>query len=166
MKLNFFRASSAPSSPGVIGASAATVAVNIRIAVSDAGAVEAQLFHPHWDWFAFGREVVTALVHERTFLSYQLSYAKGLLGDEEFQEHVAHFLSAPRDLPNLENKALMLSELVPEHVDSELVASVFHCSLPAAERALSAAALQLRFSFATPVESLRQLITEQTRVDR
>lgn len=165
MTLNIFRTSSEPLTPGVVDPPSARLTFNLRVSVNDTGTVEVWPFHPHWDWFEFGREVVGALIRERTFLSYQLSYAKGLLGDEDFQEQVKRYLVEPDEVPDLEIKALRLSELVPEHVDSELVATVFRCSVSAAEHALAAAARQLRFPFTTPSESLRQLLTEQARVD-
>lgn len=106
------------------------------------------------DWFSFAREVVNALVRERLSLGYQLSHAQGAMTEEELAGVLDEFLMEPRNVPDLPSKALMLAELIPELIDAELVSAIFHTEITDAEEALTAAAKQLRFDFASIAPSL------------
>ena len=137
--------------------------LTFRVSEVSAGDVHGLFFESFPDgWFNTVRQIVGSLVNERMFMGYQLSYAKGLIDQDEYRSIAADFLRLPSVVPDLEHKALVLAELVPELVDAELVSSVFHCDVGDAERALNRAAKQLRFSFAGYPDSLRQAIAEQS----
>lgn len=99
------------------------------------------------EWGRTVREIVRALVRERESLSLQLSHAKGLLDEAEFEQHIDHYLIEPHPVEEMDRKAAVLAMIVPDRVDSELVSTVFSCTFEDAEAALLNAARQLELPF-------------------
>lgn len=87
-------------------------------------------------WFAFTQEVISSLIRERDSLSYQLSFAKGLITEKQFQSIEPQLLWEPRVVPDLMLKTLLLAELVPDQITPELVSVVFRCSLSDAQNVI------------------------------
>lgn len=109
----------------------------IRASFGTGGDVIYWQVSPGADWFEFARTVVCALIAERTMLSFQLSYAKGLMEREQMRALVREHFVPPRRVPDLREKINRLVELVPEHADAELASAVFRCPVEDAERALA-----------------------------
>ncbi|MHA2066500.1 MAG: hypothetical protein ACXABY_19180 [Candidatus Thorarchaeota archaeon] len=83
------------------------------------------------------KEVVEALLRERDFLGYQLSYANGLMTDCEMEEINKHLVPEQSSVTGeLIAKVEVLYKLMPDKVDADVVSTVFNCDLPTAVKVL------------------------------
>lgn len=106
--------------------------------------------------FSVAKDAIKALLDNRDFLGYQLSYAKGNINDDQMDELASLYLAeVPFNMAELVEKSIILAWLIPEQIDADIIATIFKCEDVQAQEILEQARSKMQLpEYASPCEAL------------